>query len=366
MGLLCEVCKEVPFKYKCPKCLKQTCSLQCSREHKSQDNCSGKAHDPTLYVSSEVLKDADDEKHEKNALVQRDYNFLTNIKRAVELHKRDGKVKNKRTLHLSSASNKNNPYNKRPRYNEPECQRIIRRGVNCLVLPRGMQRSIANKSKWDKPLDLFVWSIEWVLFPRNQNDSQETFTHISHRIKETDSLIESMGKIIYDKCCDFYNIKTQGEAHPETKVERTRALIKGGLKLYTKWFPYNTIRVLDSKSLVALDPSNKSIAELFRNRTVIEFPTIFVAMDESDISKDYSVIEEPAVANEGEKVQEKALVRSESPSETGSDDEPREESSKQLPIPSTKPLPPISDEVVGSDSDSDGYDPGVTLDFLVD
>lgn len=338
----CEVCQDAEFRYRCPRCLKKTCSLQCSKDHKARDGCSGVAHDPTGYISSETLKNEDDEKRESNLLVQRDYNFLTQMKRAVELNKRDGKAKNKRSLNfIYSAS-------KRPRAEESQRRRVIRRGVNCLTLPRGMQRSLANKSKWDKPLDLFVWSIEWVLFP--SKDETEPFVHVSHRIKETDSLVESMGKIIYDKCCDFYQLHAGDDARPETKEDRTEGLVGSGLRFFTKWFPYNTLDALDSKKLVQLDPSKKSIAELFRNRTVIEFPTIFVADAESEIPKEYSIVTE----TDSPWAREPATTYAVSDSANG--DAPVEESSR----------PKSEVACQGSDSDSDGYDPGVTMDFLAD
>lgn len=343
MGGVCEVCGDSEFKYKCPRCLKKSCSLACSKKHKVIDDCSGVAHDPSVYVSSEALKNEDDKKHEMNVVVQRDYNFLTQMKRAVELQKRDGKQKNKRVLNVQYGGPK------RPRYNENP-QRVIRRGVNCLVLPKGMQRSSMNKSKWDKALDLFVWSIEWTLFPVQGADSQP-FVHVSHRIKETDSIAESMGKIIYDKCCEMYQLQRSAvsDEAQETKEDRTRNVVNSRLLFYTKWFPYNTTDVVDSKKLVRLAASGKSIAEQFRNKTVIEFPTIFVAKQESDIPSKYTIVDE--------------LDSRETPSAAAVADD-SSSSSEEPPEESFKPPPRYDAPADDSDSDSDGYDPGVTMDFL--
>ncbi|VDK27882.1 unnamed protein product, partial [Anisakis simplex] len=35
---LCDQCRKEPFKYKCPRCLFRSCSLQCSKHHKEQHN----------------------------------------------------------------------------------------------------------------------------------------------------------------------------------------------------------------------------------------------------------------------------------------------------------------------------------------
>lgn len=399
MGTMCEVCGEFEAKYKCPRCFKRTCSLKCSKLHKTQSGCDGKSHDPTVYIESRSLKEADDEAHESNVLVQRDFNFLTNIKREVELKRRDGKTRNKRTLQDSFGSH-NNARNKRGRFSSEDCPRIIRRGVNCLVLPRGMQRSMANKSKWDKALDRFVWTIEWVLFPPILDAAPSevvgnNFSHTSHRIKEDDTLVEAMGKIIYDKCREFYNLRIEEDGtNTETKSTRSQALVKSRLKFYTKWFPYNTMQALDSKKLIELD-SSKPICELFRNKTVLEFPTIFTAIDETDLPSEYSVVDgqdfEHAIKGEETTT---AHNGGESLSDSDSDSVPLEESYKLVPskrqttqiadaapaleVPQKNELKQASPikavptqsarysekEEEDDDSDSDGYDPGITMDFL--
>lgn len=316
-GDLCEVCHINKFKYKCPGCLKKTCSLDCSKKHKKDDSCTGQSYNPLQYVSSGTLKSADDEKHENNHLVQRDYNFLTNIKRQLEIQKLDGKTKNKRTLHNGNNNNNVNSGVKRARVEE-ECSRVIRRGVNCLLLPRGMQRSISNKSRWDKSLDLFVWTIDWVVCPDKSvpteiEELKTPFMHVSHKIKETATLFEGMSNVIFDKCCQFYNLtkdEENGSVNEKSETsqpgivkisrdnkEREQLLLKNGLKFYTKQFPYNNTQMQDSKELVELDASNKCIGELFRNRTVIEFPTIYVAKRKEDLPSGFKIVEDNVKVN---------------------------------------------------------------------
>ncbi|CCF58294.1 hypothetical protein KAFR_0E01400 [Kazachstania africana CBS 2517] len=345
--MLCEVCQKESFKYKCPKCLKKTCSLKCSKLHKSNDKCTGIANDSTMYISSETLKKADDEKHENNIMVQRDFNFLSNLKRKIELDKNDAFLKNKKTL-LG---------NKRARY-DGEIQRIIRRGVNCLLLPRGMQRSQRNRSKWDKPLDTFVWSIEWILCPpRDKLGEEETFEHISHRVKETDGLLDGISNVVYDKCCSIFSIENQKEdiEIKETKAEKSGKLLSAGVKFYMKYFPQNAIQVMDTKELVELDISSKCIAELFRNKTVIEFPTIYVAKDEQDLPQPYKVVQEPRLPD--------LIVRSkpfnhaeENNDDDDGDNAAPEESTTKPVTEGQQPHISIPQKQVSEDSDDD-YDP---------
>ena len=311
MPLLCEICHKNEFKYKCPKCLKKTCSLACSKEHKKTDACDGIAHDPTKYIPHEKLKDADDEKHESNPLVQRDFNFLNSLKRTVELQKMDARTKNKRALMSST----NNHANKRTRFNnsndESGCPKVIRRGVTCLLLPKGMQRSAQNRSKWDKSLDLFVWSIEWLLCPPKnrvvplqedvqegvQKGVQEDFVQfVSHRIKETDSIVDGMSNVVYEKCSKLFNFPPLEKGVEMRGIDKLKVLEDHNIKFYTKIFPQEMTESMDSKKLILLEPSKKCIGELFRNRTVIEFPTIFVAQEETDLPLGYSIVEEPQLS----------------------------------------------------------------------
>ena len=298
----CEVCHESLCKYRCPACNKRTCSLECSKKHKVEDNCTGKAYDPSVYLSNDTLKQQDDEKRENNITVQRDYNFLRGLKREVELKKRDGFTRNKRALIVPNT--KVGQSVKRPRNGE-ECQRLIRRGVNCLLLPKGMSRSAMNRSKWDNSLDLFVWSVEWLVFPMSTTGG-EVFKHVSHRVRETDTLVDGMSATIYEKVCQMYGLQEEFESLTEARKaigspaaftkeyrqKRADLLVKSGVKFYMKWFPYNTAQMRDSRELIELHPTVKCIGEELRGRTVIEFPTIFVAKSPSDLPSEYVVIDE--------------------------------------------------------------------------
>lgn len=52
----CKICQN-SAKYKCPQCLTQTCSLQCSRQHKAQcgNNSNQPAYIPLSHMDSELL-----------------------------------------------------------------------------------------------------------------------------------------------------------------------------------------------------------------------------------------------------------------------------------------------------------------------
>mgnify|MGYP003365290258 CR=1 FL=1 len=402
---MCEVCHEQPFKYKCPGCLKRTCSLECSKKHKQQDSCTGKAYNPQTYVSNEEIKGEDDEKHENNALIQRDFHFLTGLKRELEIHKNDAFVKNKKVLR-SNYGNYNNNRGK-PQYQQGfDGKHSFRRGVNCLLLPRGMSRSAMNRSKWEKSLDLFVWTVEWIICPdkkpvNNENTSNDIFKHLSHRFKETDSIIDGMSNSVFDKCCEMYNLiespnnsvntdkmtkdtvsQTSEDILKKEKHKNPELLLNHGIKFYIKWFPYNTVQSSDSKELIEIEPTGKCIGELLKNRTVVEFPTIYITKNISNLPSDLVVIDEATKTNEERGIM-KSRYNLEVPEDSSrysssvinlgdneSDNEvPVEESAKKpiptlqsLPVPQTKVDTTVPEErknavTEAEDEEEDSYDP---------
>ncbi|KAG6249956.1 hypothetical protein E4U23_001769 [Claviceps purpurea] len=72
---LCSICHITPPKYKCPRCHTQTCSLTCTKKHKSWSQCSGH-RDPTTYIPPSRLRTP--------AGVDHDYNFLHGIELSLE------------------------------------------------------------------------------------------------------------------------------------------------------------------------------------------------------------------------------------------------------------------------------------------
>lgn len=71
---LCPFCNESPPKYRCPACDARTCSLKCSKRHKAYKQCSG-TRDPTAYIKRSKLATP--------SALNRDFNFLTGVERAV-------------------------------------------------------------------------------------------------------------------------------------------------------------------------------------------------------------------------------------------------------------------------------------------
>jgi hypothetical protein len=70
----CELCNENLSKYKCPRCFVETCSLQCVKQHKIDNNCSG-VRDQAAFVDMKKFND----RHLLNGLYE--YRFLHDHKK---------------------------------------------------------------------------------------------------------------------------------------------------------------------------------------------------------------------------------------------------------------------------------------------
>ena len=124
----CTICLVATHKYKCPGCGTKTCSLVCSRRHKSRTGCSG-VRDVVAFVKKTDLQGSE-------ATVSSDYNFLSNIQRTI--HNRAA------LLHPDAQTNTQHRRDKDRERNFR--QALERSGVNVKKVPKGFKRSKENMS----------------------------------------------------------------------------------------------------------------------------------------------------------------------------------------------------------------------------
>lgn len=119
----CSVCLTGTSKYRCPKCSIQTCSMNCSRRHKSLNSCSG-AFSPASFLSKKELLTVQS--------LDRDYNFLSSVESCLDRCARNrAKIPSKNhALRLKKTIEKN--------------------GIHYSVFPREMSRAAQNRTFWDQ------------------------------------------------------------------------------------------------------------------------------------------------------------------------------------------------------------------------
>ncbi|XP_005385192.1 PREDICTED: box C/D snoRNA protein 1 isoform X2 [Chinchilla lanigera] len=137
----CETCGTEEAKYKCPRCMRYSCSLSCVKKHKAELTCNG-VRDKTAYVSIQEFT-------EMNLLS--DYRFLEDVARTADHISRDALLK-------KPISNKHMYFMK---------NRARKQGINLKLLPNGFTKRKENSTFFDKRKQQFCWHVK-LLFPQSQ------------------------------------------------------------------------------------------------------------------------------------------------------------------------------------------------------
>ncbi|KAK1719953.1 hypothetical protein BDP67DRAFT_503283 [Colletotrichum lupini] len=179
---LCAICHIEPPKYKCPRCTLQTCSLTCTKRHKSWSQCNG-IRDATAYVPPSKLKTA--------AGVDHDFNFLSGIERAVQRSEKEIieerhllKPEDLRPVEVRSVQWKTGRDGRKKRVMVTEVlrgdsgtggaryealssipfkKRLATFGILLKRAPVGMVRQKENGTNFSKASGRINWQIEWLL-----------------------------------------------------------------------------------------------------------------------------------------------------------------------------------------------------------
>jgi hypothetical protein len=143
---LCAICHTNPLKYKCPRCGIQTCSLACVKRHKLWSQCSG-IRNPAAYRKRSELATP--------ASVDQDYNFITSVERS--LARADDEAA-ERGIDLTTGA--------RRKFVKGQARsniEIANSGAIVLKAPEGMSRNKQNKTRWNMKYRYLSWTIEWIL-----------------------------------------------------------------------------------------------------------------------------------------------------------------------------------------------------------
>ncbi|XP_064228246.1 box C/D snoRNA protein 1 isoform X12 [Aotus nancymaae] len=142
----CETCGTEEAKYRCPRCMRYSCSLPCVKKHKTELTCNG-VRDKTAYISIQQFT-------EMNLLS--DYRFLEDVARTADHISRDAFLKR-------PISNKHMYFMK---------NRARRQGINLKLLPNGFTKRKENSTFFDKKKQQFCWHVK-LQFPQSQAEYVE-------------------------------------------------------------------------------------------------------------------------------------------------------------------------------------------------
>ncbi|XP_042318129.1 box C/D snoRNA protein 1 isoform X2 [Sceloporus undulatus] len=217
----CEICNTEEAKYRCPRCMKYSCSLACVKKHKTTLNCNG-VREKTAFVSVNEFSDLN---------LLSDYRFLEDVARTADSAGRDD-------ISHKPKSNKFVQFlkNRARRYN-----------IHLQTLPIG----------FTKREQKFYWHLK-LIFPH----SHAKFTE--KRVPDDKPLCDILKAYVDPQASDpvicqrlkIYTTSSQSDIKILMKVENR---------------PHNSTRYEE------LDV-NKGLRDNLRGKVVIEYPTLHVIL----------------------------------------------------------------------------------------
>ncbi|XP_048845624.1 box C/D snoRNA protein 1 isoform X2 [Brienomyrus brachyistius] len=227
----CEACGAEEAKYRCPACLKHSCSLPCVKKHKSDSGCTG-VRDKTAFVPLS--------RFDEMTLLS-DYRFLEDAGRLADSIARDRhrlpqqKNQKARTLRLGAH----------------------RLNLQLMLLPNGFTKRRENSTFFNKRECRFYWHVK-LLFPESSTEYRE------RRVPDNRTLKEILTPYIHPT-----------ESEP-VKRQKLKVYVRDsfdGVRVFMKVEnrKYNSMRYHE----LALQDT---LLDNLRNKTVIEYPVLHVSL----------------------------------------------------------------------------------------
>ncbi|XP_072275692.1 box C/D snoRNA protein 1 [Pyxicephalus adspersus] len=226
----CETCGSEEAKYKCPRCMKYSCSLPCVKKHKVDSACNG-VRDKTAFVPLSTFSDID---------LLSDYRFLEDAARVSDCSSRDTTV----------------PRNTTNRFLNFLKNRARKHDIDLKILPIGFSKRRANSTFFHKKEQKFYWHLK-LIFPECQAEYTEK------RVPDDRTLSDILKNYI-----------DPTESDPTIR-QRLKEYV--GSLCDVKVFMEAEKKMPGPKRYYELDTS-KNLRENLQKKTIIEFPTLYVKM----------------------------------------------------------------------------------------
>ncbi|KAJ5980678.1 hypothetical protein N7481_007976 [Penicillium waksmanii] len=319
-----ETATSIPPKYRCPRCSTRTCSLPCTRRHKLWSQCSG-VRDPAAYLKRSELATA--------SAFDRDFNFISGIERSLERAERDAENRGIDLAQTAAESadaggggggeqaqntgavagqKRKHPGGGLVKGEAGFLRGAEAGGVRVVRAPRGMSRNKANGSRWHPKHKCLSWSVEWISASgekvvRNCLETgilSEAYNRAFALPKEDRPGKEGKGeqKEAAPESLDQSNPPSTSEATPTTDAAKEQQqqpvpsstsdpVEKSTETTETKsptlpigphrdvYFYIHRPQTKTKKPVVAPLPPSATLGSVLRERTVLEFPTIYALPD---------------------------------------------------------------------------------------
>lgn len=158
--VVCEVCSRQPWKYKCPACETRICSLDCTKKHKQDTQCTGQRkkteyvpmnsyNDISMWRDLAFLREVGDKvKDWGGALNLPSQEAINKKERQLQAH-RKGKQREDHSRNSTSNAVIHDRLKSLSKKELSLRRALMQNGTEILFLPRDMERHKSNKSKLD-------------------------------------------------------------------------------------------------------------------------------------------------------------------------------------------------------------------------
>ncbi|KAG7388433.1 WD repeat-containing protein 54 [Phytophthora boehmeriae] len=268
-AVVCCGCGNTDVKYRCPRCERITCSLQCCVAHKNEFDCNGK-RDRTKFVGIKSFTDAD---------LSSDFFFLEEVSRSTNRAARSRSELNANAKRYNSnkkrkvAATKANTSGALINPDIPAdwlarfpiavqlfAEHTAKRGVALTLLAPGMSKRSRNTSYMDVKKKTLYWRVEWA-FP----SAEVAVSHFEERAKDDTTLFELLGKYLNPS---QDNVATRGKLKKYAIPEWKEHIL---LLLRKEFTPAS------QPQYYRLD-GNLSLESNLKRKAVVEFPVITIAL----------------------------------------------------------------------------------------
>ncbi|XP_033920019.1 box C/D snoRNA protein 1 isoform X1 [Melopsittacus undulatus] len=227
----CETCSQEEAKYRCPRCMKYSCSLLCVKKHKLALSCNG-VRDKTAFVSVNEFTDLN---------LLSDYRFLEDVGRAADAAAR----------HLTV----HNPTAKKLLYGLRNKARKC--DIDLRTLPVGFTKRRENSTTFNYMEKKFYWHLK-LIFPHSH--AEYTLKGVPDDKTLADILKPYIDPVESDPVvCQrlkIYTVSPQSDVQILMKIENRKQ---------------NSVRYYE------LDAS-RSLLDNLKGKVIIEYPTFFVVL----------------------------------------------------------------------------------------
>uniref|UniRef100_K3X7G2 HIT-type domain-containing protein n=1 Tax=Globisporangium ultimum (strain ATCC 200006 / CBS 805.95 / DAOM BR144) TaxID=431595 RepID=K3X7G2_GLOUD len=358
--LTCAMCETSDVKYRCPRCERITCSLECCLDHKKTYSCDGK-RDRTQYVELKQFTDAN---------LSSDFFFLEEVARSTNSAARSRSQMGLNARHFmpkkgpagkkrkvasgkAGAAKPVNPHVASDwllRFPVPFqllVQHAAKRGVDVTLLAPGMSKRVRNTSYMDIRKNVLYWRVEWT-FP------------------SADTTVNLFEVKVSDAETPFAILAQYLTKNPEN------ASVRGKLRKYavSDW-QHHVVLLLRKEFTPASEPQyyrldgNLSLESNFKRKPIVEFPVIVVAL-KSDAGKypvAYDRIEVLSEVEEHDSEAEEGVAESaEAPEDVAVDPEDEGEAIEVEEVEEVKSVGIVSDPLLSTIAEDDGDDELMLLD----